>query len=43
MSHNRHNQTDLNLEAVTIRRAGPADEAVLRRLGDLDPLRRILR
>jgi hypothetical protein len=39
MSDNRHNQTDLNLEAVTIRRAGPADEAVLRRLGDLDSTR----
>jgi hypothetical protein len=39
MSDKRHNQTDLSLEAVTIRRAGPDDEAALRQLGNLDSTR----
>jgi hypothetical protein len=39
MSDNRQSQTDLSLDAVTIRRAGPDDEAALRRLAGLDSTR----
>jgi hypothetical protein len=39
MSENRDSQTDSALDAVTIRRAGAADEGALRRLADLDSTR----
>ena len=39
MSDNRDNQTELGLDAVTIRRAGTDDETALRRLADLDSTR----
>ena len=39
MSANRNSQTDLDLDAVTIRRATSNDEAALRRLADLDSTR----
>jgi hypothetical protein len=39
MSENRDRQTDIELDAVTIRRAGSDDEAALRRLAGLDSTR----
>lgn len=39
MPENRDSHTDLSLDAVTIRRARPDDEAALRRLAGLDSTR----
>jgi hypothetical protein len=39
MPENRDSHRDLDLDAVTIRRAGSGDEGALRRLADLDSTR----
>jgi hypothetical protein len=39
MEENRNSHRDLDLDAVTIRRAGANDEGALRRLADLDSTR----
>jgi hypothetical protein len=39
MPENRHNRTHVDLDAVTIRRAGADDERALRRLANLDSTR----